>query len=128
MRHILYRQLDNGCAALLLARLIPDVVGGLDIFKPATIWLQEGSVIIQLPYEGGWGGYTVWLQICNDEAGYTVWLQIRYLMKLHDNLPLMDLLQKMYYYQVTFFSGWVGLKKLITDLDMRNGYKGGVWF
>ena len=48
-------------------------------------------------------------------------------MKLHDNLPLMDLLQKMYYYQVTFFSGWVGLKKL-TDLDMRNGYKGGVWF
>ncbi len=22
--------------------------------------------------------------------------------------------------------GWVGLQKLITDLDMRNGYKGGV--
>jgi hypothetical protein len=22
--------------------------------------------------------------------------------------------------------GWVGLHKLITDLDMRNGYKGGV--
>jgi hypothetical protein len=27
---------------------------------------------------------------------------------------------------ITFFSGWVGLQKLITDLDMRNGYKGGV--
>jgi hypothetical protein len=24
--------------------------------------------------------------------------------------------------------GWVGLQKLITDLDMRNGYKGGVRF
>ena len=22
--------------------------------------------------------------------------------------------------------GWVGLQKLITDLEMRNGYKGGV--
>ena len=22
--------------------------------------------------------------------------------------------------------GWVGLQKLITDLDMRNGHKGGV--
>ena len=28
---------------------------------------------------------------------------------------------------ITFFSGWAGLQKLITDLDMRNGYKGGVW-
>ena len=27
---------------------------------------------------------------------------------------------------ITFSSGWVGLQKLITDLDMRNGYKGGV--
>jgi hypothetical protein len=27
---------------------------------------------------------------------------------------------------ITFFSSWVGLQKLITDLDMRNGYKGGV--
>ena len=27
---------------------------------------------------------------------------------------------------IMFFSGWVGLQKLITDLDMRNGYKGGV--
>ena len=27
---------------------------------------------------------------------------------------------------ITFFSGWAGLQKLITDLDMRNGYKGGV--
>ena len=34
----------------------------------------------------------------------------------------MDGLQKL----ITFFSGWVGLQKLITDLDMRNGYKGGV--
>jgi hypothetical protein len=24
--------------------------------------------------------------------------------------------------------GWVSLQKLITDLDMRNGYKGGVRF
>ena len=31
---------------------------------------------------------------------------------------------------ITFFSGWAGLQKLITDLDMKNGYKGGVkgWF
>ena len=27
---------------------------------------------------------------------------------------------------ITFFSGWAGLQKLITDLDMRNGHKGGV--
>jgi hypothetical protein len=27
---------------------------------------------------------------------------------------------------ITFFSGWAGLQKLITDLDMKNGYKGGV--
>ena len=27
---------------------------------------------------------------------------------------------------ITFFSGWVGLQKLITDLDMRYGSKGGV--
>ena len=26
---------------------------------------------------------------------------------------------------ITFFSGWAGLQKLITDLDMRNGHKGG---
>ncbi len=26
---------------------------------------------------------------------------------------------------ITFFSGWAGLQKLITDLDMKNGYKGG---
>ena len=31
---------------------------------------------------------------------------------------------------ITVFSGWAGLQKLITDLDMKNGYKGGVkgWF
>ena len=31
---------------------------------------------------------------------------------------------------ITFFSGWAGLQKLLTDLDMKNGYKGGVkgWF
>ncbi len=31
---------------------------------------------------------------------------------------------------MTVFSGWAGLQKLITDLDMKNGYKGGVkgWF
>ena len=23
-------------------------------------------------------------------------------------------------------SGWAGLQKLITDLDMKNGYKGGI--
>ena len=34
----------------------------------------------------------------------------------------MDGLQKL----ITFFSGWAGLQKLITDLDMRNGHKGGV--
>ena len=28
---------------------------------------------------------------------------------------------------ITFFSGWAGLQKLITDLDMIYGYKGGVW-
>ena len=27
---------------------------------------------------------------------------------------------------ITFFSGWAGLQKLITDLDTRNGHKGGV--
>ncbi len=27
---------------------------------------------------------------------------------------------------ITFFSGWAGLQKLITDVDMKNGYKGGV--
>jgi hypothetical protein len=27
---------------------------------------------------------------------------------------------------IKFFSGWAGLQKLITDLDMKNGYKGGV--
>ena len=27
---------------------------------------------------------------------------------------------------ITFFSGWAGLQKLITDLYMKNGYKGGV--
>ena len=27
---------------------------------------------------------------------------------------------------ITIFSGRVGLQKLITELDMRNGYKGGV--
>ena len=27
---------------------------------------------------------------------------------------------------ITFFSGWAGLQKLITDLDMRNRHKGGV--
>ena len=26
---------------------------------------------------------------------------------------------------ITVFSGWAGLQKLITDLDMKNGYKGG---
>ena len=26
---------------------------------------------------------------------------------------------------ITFFSGWAGLQKLITDLYMKNGYKGG---
>ena len=26
---------------------------------------------------------------------------------------------------ITVFSGWAGLQKLITDLDMRNGHKGG---
>jgi hypothetical protein len=26
---------------------------------------------------------------------------------------------------MVFFGGWVGLQKLITDLDMSNGYKGG---
>ena len=25
---------------------------------------------------------------------------------------------------IAVFSGWVGLQKLITDLDMRNGYMG----
>ena len=31
---------------------------------------------------------------------------------------------------ITFFSGWAGLQKLLTDLDMKNGYKGAVkgWF
>ncbi len=29
---------------------------------------------------------------------------------------------------ITFLSGWVGLQKLITDLEMRNGYKGVVRF
>ncbi len=27
---------------------------------------------------------------------------------------------------ITFFSGWAGLQKLITDLVMKNGYKWGV--
>ena len=27
---------------------------------------------------------------------------------------------------ITCFSGWAGLQKLITDLYMKNGYKGGV--
>ena len=32
--------------------------------------------------------------------------------------------------RIGWLSGWVGLQRLLTDLDMKNGYKGGVkgWF
>ena len=79
----------------------------------------------------GWGFFWVWFNVhtfnCHHRADRRVkgWLR-------RDGWAEgwvgggMGGLQKL----ITFFSGWAGLQKLITDLDMKNGYKGGVkgWF